>query len=204
MTQINLLPPEIQARRKADRRMVYVALGALALVLVLAVVGVFGFFRVQSKKTELASVQQEVRTAQAEAELLAIFEQTATELQSRSAIVERALAGRRDWARLYDEISLVLPSDLWADSIQGSEENGLLIQGWAVDAPKDTPDAGHKSIAKMLVRLADLEQLKDVWLTSSAKDLYEEQDAIMFTATAQVRDPAAQNDGASSTETSGQ
>jgi Tfp pilus assembly protein PilN len=119
--------------------------------------------------------------------------------------VARALAGRRDWARLFDELSLVLPSDLWAEAMFSSEADGISIQGWAIDAPNDTPDAGHKSIAKMLVRLADLEQLQDVWLTNSVKTLYLEQDAIQFTVTAQVKDPSvAQDVEAGSAETSGQ
>jgi Tfp pilus assembly protein PilN len=119
--------------------------------------------------------------------------------------VARALAGRRDWARLFDELSLVLPSDLWAEAMFSSETDGITIQGWAIDAPNDTPDAGHKSIAKMLVRLADLEQLQDVWLTNSVKTLYLEQDAIQFTVTAQVKDPSvAQDVEAGSAETSGQ
>jgi Tfp pilus assembly protein PilN len=205
MTRINLLPPEIQARRQAERRMVYVVVGALALAVVLAGVWMLGFLGVQSRETELAAVEQQVRTAQAEAERLAIFEQTAAELQSRTDIVARALAGRRDWARLFDELSLVLPSDLWAEAMFSSETDGITIQGWAIDAPNDTPDAGHKSIAKMLVRLADLEQLQDVWLTNSVKTLYLEQDAIQFTVTAQVKDPsAAQGVEAGSAETSGQ
>jgi len=177
--------------------MVFVALGGLALAAVLAVVFVVGFLGVQKRETELAQVEQQVRTAQAQAEQLAIFEQTQTELQVRSETVSRALVGRRDWARLYDEVSLVLPSDVWAETMLSSEADGISIQGWAVDAPNDTPDAGHKSIAKMLVRLADLEQLQDVWLTNSVKALYQEQDAIQFTVTAQVKDPSAQ-------ETSGQ
>ena len=203
MTSINLLPPEIRARRQAERRMVFVALGALALAVVLAGVFAVGFLGAQKKETELAQVEQQVRTTQAQAEQLAIFEQTQTELQTRSETVTRALAGRRDWARLYDEISLVLPSDLWAETFLSSEAGGISIQGWAVDAPDDTPDAGHKSIAKMLVRLADLEQLQDVWLTNSAKALYLEQDAIQFTVTAQVKDPSAAEDAATA-ETSGQ
>lgn len=197
MTSINLLPPEIRARRQAERRMVFVALGALALAVVLAGVFAVGFMNVQKKDKELAEIEQQVKTTQAQADQLAIFEQTQTELQARSETVSRALAGRRDWARLYDEISLVLPSDLWAETMLSSEADGISIQGWAIDAPNDTPDLGHKSIAKMLVRLADLEQLQDVWLTNSVKALYQEQDAIQFTVTAQVKDPSA-------AETSGQ
>jgi hypothetical protein len=41
------------------------------------------------------------------------------------------------------------------------------------------------------VRLADLDQLSDVWLTSSQKVLFAEQDAIQFTVTAKVDLPSA-------------
>lgn len=202
MTRINLLPPEIQAKRQSERRMVFVILGALALAVVLAGVWIYGYFGNQNRKADLATIEQQVRQTQAEAQKLAIFEQTAAELESRSATVDRALAGRLDWARLFDELSLVLPSDLWVENMSSDEIDGLSIQGWAVDAPNDTPDAGHKSIAKMLVRLADLEQLQDVWLTNSVKALFQEQDAIQFTVTAGVKDLSAETSGTA--ESSGQ
>ena len=192
MTRINLLPPETLERRHAEKRMRYVILAAIGLALVLAAVWSVAFFRLEDKRQELAAVEQRVQTTQTQADQLAIFEQRASELEMREQTVELALGDKRDWAKLFDEISLVLPDDVWVQTLSADEAAGMQMLGFAVDAPNDTPDLGHKSIAKTLVRLTDLDQLYNVWLTNSVKQLYNEQDAIQFTITADVEAPATE------------
>jgi len=194
MMRINLLPPEILERRKAERRIVWVIVGAAAVAVVLAGVWGFAYFRLEAKKTELADLQQLVQSTQAQADQLAVFEQRASELEARKATAERALGTRRNWGKLLDEISLVLPSDVWVQTMIAGESTGLSISGYAVDAPGDSPDAGHKSVAKTLVRLADLKDLYDVWLASSSKTTFAEQPAIQFTVTAAVVTPTTEGE----------
>jgi Tfp pilus assembly protein PilN len=189
MMRINLLPPEILERRQAEKRIGYVVFAAFGIAAVLAIVWMFAFVRVQGKEGDLAALQQEVQIANTQAAQLAIFEERAAELETRRATVVQALGDRREWARLYDEISLVLPSDMWIQSLAAEEDAGIALNGYAVDPPGDTPDTGHKAIAKALVRLADLDALYDVWLTNSSKVDFEDQPAIQFTITAQVVAP---------------
>lgn len=186
MMRINLLPPEILERRRAEKRVGYVVVAAMGIAVVLAGVWVFGYANVQGREQELASLQQQVQSTNAAAAQLSIFEERAAELQARKATAALALGNRRDWARLLDEMSLVLPADMWVQTVTADQNDGIGINGYAVDSPKDNPDAGHKSIAKALVRLADLDDLFDVWLTSSQKSEFEEQDVIQFSITAKV------------------
>lgn len=194
MMRINLLPPEILERRKAEKRFGLVGVGVGLVLAVLAVVYGFAFMQVQGKQDELALVQQQVQTTRAQADQLAIFEERASELQARRDTADLALTNREDWNRLFENVSLVLPSDIWIQTMSAGEDKGVQIAGYAVDSESDTPDIGHKSIAKMLVRLADLDQLQDVWLTNSAKIEYEEQAAIQFTATAGLTSRAGESE----------
>jgi len=194
MMRINLLPPEILERRKAERRFGWVIVAAIVVAVLLAGVWAFAFFRLQSKEDELASIQQQVQSTNAQAAQLAIFEERATELESRRTTAQLALSSRRNWARLLSELSLVLPSDVWVETLLAGESSGLELTGWAVDSPDDSPDVGHKTMAKMLVRLADLAQLTDVWLTSSAKSDFEEQPALEYSVTAVVSEPTTGSD----------
>lgn len=192
MTRINLLPPETLERRRAEKRLRYVILAAIALAVILAAVWSVAFFRLAGKREELAAVEQQVQTTQTQANQLAIFEQRATELDARKETVTLALGDRVDWAKLFDEMSLVLPDDVWVQTLTADEEAGVQLLGFAVDAPSDSPDFGHKAIAQTLVRLTDLDQLYNVWLTNSAKQLYNEQDAIQYTITADVEIPTVE------------
>jgi len=192
MMRINLLPPEVLDRRKAERRIGWVVMAAIGVAVVLVGVYALGYFRLQGAEDELASIQQQVQVTNAEAAKLAVFEERATELQTRKTIAALALAERRNWAKLFNEVSLVLPTDIWIQTLVAEEDTGLQLSGFAIDTPADSPDYGHTSMAKMLVRLADLGQLNDVWLTSSQKADFEEQPAIQFTVTASV--PATGSD----------
>jgi Tfp pilus assembly protein PilN len=194
MMRINLLPPEILERRKAERRIGWVILAAVGVAVILAGVWAFGYFRLESKQDELADVQQLVQSTQAQADQLAVFEQRATELEARKATAERALGTRRNWGKLFDEISLVLPSDVWLQTMSASEDAGLSFGGYAVDVPGDSPDAGHKPIAKTLVRLADLDELYDIWLTASTRATFQEQPAIQFSISAGVVPPEVEGE----------
>jgi len=189
MNRINLLPPEILEKRKSERRLIYVAIAAVMVAVVLA--GVYGFalMRVSAREKELAVRQQELAQEQARAAELKVFEDKSLELSRRKAIADTALAGRRNWARLFDEVSLVMPTDLWVSSLNAAEEGGLTIDGFAVDSASDSPDLGHKSIAKLLVRLANLDQLVDVWLTNASKTKLNESQVIQFNVSAGVSEP---------------
>ncbi len=191
MMRVNLLPPEILERRRAERRIGWVILAAIGVAVVLAGVWTVSYFRVQGRQAELAELQQQVQSMNAQATQLAIFEQRASELEARRALVGLALGDRRDWAKLFDEVSLVLPADVWVQALTAAEGEGVSISGYALDTPDDSPDIGHKSIAKVLVRLADLDNLYDVWLTSSVKAEYEERPVIQFSITSKVVAPAA-------------
>lgn len=190
MMRINLLPPELLEKRQSEQRIVWVMAGALVLAVILAGVWGVGSFIENTKRDELAAMQQQAAAIQAQADQLAIFEQRAAELEERKAMVLTALGGRVDWAQLLDELSLVLPSDLWVQTMMLSEVNGVSMSGYAIDSSTDVPDLGHKAIARGLVRIADLENLSDVWLDSSAKTEFSEQDAIQFSITAKVTRPA--------------
>lgn len=201
MMRINLLPPEILERRRAEKRIGWVILAAISIAVVLAGVWTFGYFRVQAKQDELAALQQQVQSTNAQANQLAIFEQRAAELQTRRGLVSLALGDRRDWARLLDEISLVLPADMWVQTISANEEGGLGINGYALDGATDSPDAGHKSVAKALVRLAELDSLYDVWLTSSTKADFQDSSVIQFSITTKVVAPTVEGEAATAVST---
>ncbi|TLM80340.1 MAG: hypothetical protein FDZ70_01160 [Actinobacteria bacterium] len=197
MVRINLLPPEIVEKRKAEKTFSYVALAGVAAVAVLLLVYGVALFIVGGRSQELQSKQDQAVGLQKQAEAFRVFETKEKDLADRQEIADEALSARIDWSRLFTEISLVLPSDMWASRIKADEERtpNVQVEGSALD-PEDTPDSGHKVIAKALVRFADLDQLANVWLTKSEK-MPEEWPlpTISFEITADVAKPAAADTG---------
>lgn len=190
MIRINLLPPEILIKRRFERIRVYVLIGGAAVVLLLAGVFAVGVLQVGSRSGELQDLRSQAEGYRATAESYKIFEARKEDLKTRKAIAELALADRVQWGRLNDELSLVLPSDMWLTRLALSEDTGVEIEGLSLDDGADVPDGGHKEIAKLLVRLADLDQLYDVWLVSSEKSEYEDTAAITWRVSCRVRKPS--------------
>lgn len=186
MMRVNLLPPEILERRQAEERLRWVIFAGIGVAVLLAGVFGFGAYRLSVKEAELASAQQEVQSVNVQAAQLAIFEERISELETRRVTAAAALENRVNWARLFEEFSLILPADIWLQTLSSDEKGGLQMSGYALDSSSEDSDLGHKAMARFLVRLADLKQLNNVWTNSSTKSVLEEQPVVQFTASASI------------------
>lgn len=174
MIRINLLPPEIIQKRRDEKRWRWIALGA---VIAFGLIGlVFAVMQVQIglSQTEVASVRQQADGLQQEAQRFQVFQVKESDLQKRQSVADAALAGRIDWSALYSEVALILPSDIYLMRLTTTEPKApspgtLALEARAIDYPFDVPDLGYKSVAKLLVRLAELPSLTDIWLGSAVK-----------------------------------
>ncbi|MCX8007474.1 MAG: PilN domain-containing protein [Coriobacteriia bacterium] len=194
MIRVNLLPPEILEKRKAERRIAYLVAALVAVSLVLVGVWGFAFTRANAKQRDLEAKQQELQQVTQQAASLEIFEVQQAELARRRSVAQMALDARQNWAKLFDEISLVLPSDMWLSALAATAPTKPQLEGYS-GVTTDPPDYGHKTVAKLLVRLAELEQLADVWLSNSVKTEVEAQPALQFSITAAVVKPASSASG---------
>ncbi len=195
MVRINLLPKEIQEKRRYERYFVWVYITAVVLVLVIVGVWLMLGLQVSAKNRDLQSRQELARDLQAEADAYVVFEEKQAELTARQAVVQEALAGRINWAKVCNEVSLVLPADVWATALTANQDTGMELTLVARDV-EDAPDVGLKSVARTMVRLNDLESLFDVWLKSSAKgELVEgtSERRVEFQLSTQVVKPASAN-----------
>jgi len=66
-----------------------------------------------------------------------------------------------------EDVSLVLPEEIFVSRFKCSEETGLELDGYTPVAGVPYVKEGYKSVAACLVRLGALEDLNDVWLTSA-------------------------------------
>ena len=169
MRPVNLLPARYRPRTGggADSKTAYVALGALAL-LVLAVFGyVMTANKVSSRNTEIAQVREQITRAEAESVTLEGFGNFAGIKEARLAAVKSLATARLDWERLFRELAHVLPEQVWLtgfSSVSGSEDGGaelgptMTLKGCA---------ESHELIADAMVRLRELHVAEDVELTQT-------------------------------------
>ena len=172
MIRINLIPPETLQRRVNERRWKFMTLAGGVIVAVLVMFWAFMGLQVAASTAELDSVQQQATSLETQAAQFQVFQKVESDLAVRQDAVVSAKAGAVDWARMLYELGLVLPKDIYLTAFTGTDGgtggSTVSLAGQAVDKYNDSPDNGYKSVAKMLVRLADLDQLDSVWLSNTS------------------------------------
>ena len=97
-----------------------------------------------------------------------IFEQKEADLAKRQAVATTALANRVSMGRVGEEVSLVLPDEVWLQQLSIHEVDGLTVTGYTPYSSSHSMDVSYKSVAKTMVRLNELDDVSDVWLTNAA------------------------------------
>jgi Tfp pilus assembly protein PilN len=171
--RINLIPPEILQNRRDERLWKWMALAGGVIVAVLVLFWAFMALQVTASTAEVDSVVTQATQLETQAQEFQVFQKTEADLNVRKGAVVAAKAGAVDWARMLYEVGLVLPKDIYLTAFTGTDagtggDSIVNLTGQAVDKVSDSPDNGYKSVAKMLVRLADLDQLDSVWLSNTS------------------------------------
>jgi Tfp pilus assembly protein PilN len=174
---VNLLPERYRPRTagSGDSKTSYIALGALAL-LVLAIFGyVMTANQVASRNSEIAQARQQIAAAQTEAVTFKEFGDFASIKEQRLAAVRELATVRLDWERLFRELAHVLPPGVWLTGFDGqaappNPEAGagatdsvgqmLMLAGCA---------ESHRQIADVLVRLRELHVAEEVELAKTSR-----------------------------------
>lgn len=175
MIRVNLLPPEVIEKRKWDRYYPYLFVVAAVLVVVVVLLWSFLQFGVSTKSDELQTLEEETRDITAKSDKLQVFELQQQELTQRKDVVTKAMGGRILMGKLLEEVSLVLPSEVWLSRFDAKEYDVTLegytpkVEGFGSN--EDLED-GYKSAAATLFRLGSLEQMYDVWLNEAQTDWF--------------------------------
>jgi Tfp pilus assembly protein PilN len=186
--RINLIPPEILQSRKDEQRWKWVWLAGGIAALAVALFWAATYLQLSTATSDVAGIQQDVATAQAQTSRFAVFEQKEADLKVRQDAVQAAKEGRIDWSQLLYELGLVLPRDVYLTTFTGVDNSTagaatgsvVTLAGQAVYDPDEVPANGYKSIAKMLVRLTEMSELDSVWLTSATLGTGSDTQAPMY------------------------
>jgi len=120
MRPINLLPPELEQKKEARRRVIgLIALG-IAFLALLAVVTYWQNGKVQVAKDDLARQEQTNQETQQKIGALASAQDLRTQYEDGVSRVESVLASDVPWAKLFNDLARVIPDRVWLTSFTGS------------------------------------------------------------------------------------
>jgi Tfp pilus assembly protein PilN len=170
--RVNLLPPEILERRRWERFYPYVFLAFVVLVGILLVTAAVLFLSAQQRAGELQQIEDQAAQVRKQAEAYSIFETDEQNLVKRGTVADKALASRVKMGKLAEELSLILPDEIWLSTLSASEIDGLSMTGFTPLRSKISIDTGYDSVAKLLVRLNTLPDLRDAWLNSAEANMF--------------------------------
>jgi Tfp pilus assembly protein PilN len=118
MKRLNLLPPELRPREGGRRGAAYAVVGALfAAVVAMLVYGIV-LGGVRSDETELASLKDETRQAQARADALSPYGEFANMKNQRERSIRTVADTRFNYERLTREVTRILPSGVWIAHVE--------------------------------------------------------------------------------------
>jgi len=183
MRPVNLIPPDQRRGDGAQLRtgpLLYIVLGALALILIGVTMLVLTENQVADSKAEVVTLKHEDAAAEAKAKKLSAYVQFRTLAEQRIATVESLADSRFDWERVMRELSLVLPSNVWLTNLSatasaestsggegGGEASGLrsAIPGPALELGGCA--AGQEAVAEFVTALKDIDGVTRVGVSSS-------------------------------------
>jgi Tfp pilus assembly protein PilN len=194
MRAVNLLPLEARAGR---RRPPTAALGVAGFAVLAATALAVGFFsangKVDSRKQELASLEQQLAASRAAAQPDPTQTSLNAERDQRFTALGGAMSERLAWDRILREVSLVLPNDVWLSSLAAGGATA------AASTEAATPEAvpgrsvtfngftySQESVARLLRRLALVPDLADVKLAKSSVTTVGTQQIYNFSVLANV------------------
>jgi Tfp pilus assembly protein PilN len=196
MRAVNLLPSKKEIRERRRQPNVVALGGVVAAVAVTAVMAMW-FLNASGAVTER---QSEVDTLHAELGAIPVPKPRDTagdaleqERTGRLSALSVALGSRIAWDRLFREISLVTPDDVWFTTLQANAPSAPTAAG----DPAAAATAGgfsitgrtysHDAVARLLSRLSIVPHLDNVKLEKSVIGKSDGRTVVEFTISAGVR-----------------
>jgi Tfp pilus assembly protein PilN len=161
---------------------VYIVLGALGAVVLAMAVYVLTGNQVNSRKGEVAKVNQEATALEQQAAALKPYTQFATLSESRLQTVKSLADSRFNWERAMRDLARALPGDVWLTSLVGTVAPGVTLEGGGGGSTGSLRSAvkmpaieivgcteSQSSVSRVMARLRTMRGVQRVSLAASEK-----------------------------------
>jgi len=184
MKAVNLIPKDDRpgAGGAAGRSggAVYIALGALAaLVVMVGALAVTGR-SVSDKKSDLANIEQQAAASEAKAASLKTYADFRKLRETRTETVRSIANSRFDWSFVLHELARIVPSNVWLTAVTGTVDPSVPLKAKAASADVrralNAPalellgcTTDQESVSRMLSALRQVDGVRRVALQSAQK-----------------------------------
>jgi Tfp pilus assembly protein PilN len=193
MRPANLLPADLA--RGDGKRLPLPAIAAVGAGCAVGVLLAGGYVTSHSKVTkrqaELASIQAQIAAVPKPPPVKpsTISPELEAEKTARQTAVDQALGNRMSWDTVLREVSLVLPDDVWLQSLSAksagtSSDPAAAATASSINITGST--YSQEGVARLLTRLALVPHLDNVQLQSSSAATVGGQEVVNFTIAANV------------------
>jgi Tfp pilus assembly protein PilN len=203
MQAINLLPRDDPRRRPQRPQWIVLipVVGAVLLSGVFSMLFLSASGKVKDRQTQLSQLQDELAAIPTpDASKVRTQNALAADKQTRVIALNAALSRRVAWDRIFRELSLVLPEDVWLSTLSAKAPVSSSVAaapavptgGAAVAATELTLDGytySHAAVARLLSRLAVIPDLVNVQLQQSTLTKVGGAQVVHFVIAADVRAP---------------
>jgi len=197
MRQINLIPPEIAARRRSRQITALVGAIGLGLVAIVVIVYLIQAARLAGEKNTLAGVKRDNTTLERKVAALSQFAQLQATLQTKEKLLTTLTQNEVRWSVLLSDVSLVIPSDVWLTTFSGSVQEATQQTPATAGAAQPIVIGNiqmsgvaftHLDVAKWLIRLADVREFVLPYLSLSSKSEIGTQSVVQFNSSVNLSD----------------
>ena len=174
---INLLPPEFRKKQKVftwvtDRRVIWPTVAAVVAIVAVLMLQAFIAETIGSLSSELSRVQEEVERERPLLSKISDLEQKKGVVTTKINALKSIQVSKKRWVVLFENISSVLPPNMWITSINQLGEFDMEMRGVTLDFPE---------VAEYMVKLEKQVSVQSVSLVTISTTKIDGDEAYNFT-----------------------
>ena len=172
MSQVNLLPPEIQAAQRQRRLAGVVALAGIGVIGLIFVFYVLQLGKVSAIRSDIEDQKQTNQSLQSQIQALQEFEELRARAQAKQELLNEVFANEISFSGLLMDVSRVIPSSAALTSMTATAQEPAPTPGGSTLLTGRIDVAGlaldYETIASWLTRLERVRGWVNPWVTSIA------------------------------------
>ncbi|MCQ2101840.1 MAG: PilN domain-containing protein [Fibrobacter sp.] len=174
---INLLPPEYRKKQKdfswfTDRRVIWPSVALIVVLVGMAYVYVFTTDVIASLQSEVERVKSEVNRERPLLTKISDLEKKQGIINTKINALKSIQVSKKRWVVLFENISSVLPPNMWVTSIGQMGEFDLEMKGMTYD---------FSEVAEYMVKLEKQPSIQNVSLVTISTTKVDGEEAYNFT-----------------------